>query len=326
MAVDSKANDIKIIRLYDAPIKAVWDAWSDPSQLAEWWGPRGFRITTASKDMRPWGTWRFTMHGPNNVDYPSLSTYIEVKDLARLVYDHGAPDASQPAFRTTVEFSEQLGKTPKTQMIMTMTLPSVEAAAAARKVVKEASGESTWDRLAEFLAKKLHGRSQFVINRSFNVSKLQMFEGWTNPEHLIQWLPPTGAMMKFIRADIRPNGSNFYVMEANAGTKMYGVSRYLAIDPPHGLIYLQQFCDEHEKPARHPMSATWPVTMQTTVAFEEEKSDQTRINLIWEPHGAVLPEELETFISARAGMTQGWTGLFNKLEEYLGRVFGAGRK
>jgi uncharacterized protein YndB with AHSA1/START domain len=63
-----------------------------------------------------------------------------------------------------------------------------------------------------------------------------------------------------------------------------------------------------------------------TVTFAEENPDQTRVNLIWEPDGTVLPEELETFINARAGMTQGWTGSFNKLDEYLGRVFGASRK
>ena len=114
-------------------------------------------------------------------------------------------------------------------------------------------------------------------------------------------------------------------MPTQSGANMYGQSQYLTIDPPHGISYLQQFCDEHERPARHPMAATWPVTMQTTVTFTEEKPNQTRVNLIWEPHGTVLPEELETFINARAGMTQGWTGSFNNLEEYLGKVFGVGR-
>ena len=39
-------NELRITRVYDAPVKAVWDAWTDPEQVGKWWGPRGFTITT----------------------------------------------------------------------------------------------------------------------------------------------------------------------------------------------------------------------------------------------------------------------------------------
>ena len=42
----------------------MWDAWTDAAQVAQWWGTRGFTITTHSKDVRPGGHWRYTMHGP----------------------------------------------------------------------------------------------------------------------------------------------------------------------------------------------------------------------------------------------------------------------
>ena len=38
--------------------------------------------------------------------------------------------------------------------------------------------------------------------------------------------------------------------------------------------------------------------------------------MTWEPYGPTTPEELATFIKARGGMTQGWTGSFDKLEGY----------
>jgi uncharacterized protein YndB with AHSA1/START domain len=85
------------------------------------------------------------------------------------------------------------------------------------------------------------------------------------------------------------------------------------------MVYTQQFCDENENLARHPMAATWPATMLTTVVLTAEGPDQTRVTVTWEPHGATTREELETFINARAGMTQGWTGSFDKLEEYLAK-------
>ena len=55
----------------------------------------------------------------------------------------------------------------------------------------------------------------------------------------------------------------------------------------------------------------------TTVKFTEEGPDRTRVTIIWEVHGKASPEEIDTFKKSKAGMTQGWTGSFDKLEEYL---------
>ena len=87
--------------------------------------------------------------------------YLEVEPSSRLVYDHGGIDDQPPMFRVTVQFSEHNGKT---KMEMCMALPSSEAAAEAKKFIKQAGGNSTWDRLAEFLTKELSGKEQFVIN------------------------------------------------------------------------------------------------------------------------------------------------------------------
>jgi uncharacterized protein YndB with AHSA1/START domain len=310
----NESNELKLTRIYDAPIKAVWDAWTDPKQVAQWWGPRGFTLTTHSKDLRPGGSWRYTMHGPDGVDYPNTTQYLEVETCSRLVYDHGASDGAPPVFRVTVLFEELKGQT---KMEMTMTLPTAEAAAEARKFIKKAGGDSTWDRLGEYLAKQSSGKESFVINRAFEAPIEQMYEVWTNPKHLCQWLAPTGFEMRFIRADIRPGGNSFYVMTGGQGLKMYGRVQYLEVRRPDRIVYTQQFCDEHEKISRHPLAPTWPETMLTTVTFIEEGSARTRVTVTWEPHGSVLPAELEVFIKGRGGMTQGWTGSFDKLEGYL---------
>ncbi|MGH7784944.1 MAG: SRPBCC domain-containing protein, partial [Candidatus Binatia bacterium] len=138
MPTKSKSAELKIIRVYDAPVDVVWDAWTDPVQVAQWWGPRGFTLTTHSKDLRNGGSWKYTMHGPDGTDYPNTTQYIEVEQHKKLVYDHGASDDSPPLFKVTVLFSEVEGG--KTKMDMTMTCPSVEAAEATRKFVKQAGG------------------------------------------------------------------------------------------------------------------------------------------------------------------------------------------
>src|SRR5205814_5168920 len=107
----SNSNEIHIVRAFDAPVKAVWDAWTDPVQVAQWWGPRGFTITTHSKDLRAGGHWNYTMHGPDGTDWVNKTKYLEVEKYSRLVYDHGGNDEQAPLFRVIAVFSENKGKT-----------------------------------------------------------------------------------------------------------------------------------------------------------------------------------------------------------------------
>ncbi len=201
-----------------------------------------------------------------------------------------------------------------------MALATAEAAAETRKFIKQAGGESTWDRFAEYLAERIEHKERFVINRSFDAPIAVMYEMWTKPEHMSTWSPPTGFTMSFIRADIRVGGGSFYLMtngSSENNVTMYGRVAYLEMDKPNRLVYTQQFCDEHENISRHPMAPTWPETMLTTVHFTEETPNRTRVTVTWEAHGAVTAEELDVFMKARGGMTMGWTGSFDKLEVQL---------
>lgn len=313
MSAKNQSNEIRITRLYDAPVKTVWEAWTDPAQAAHWWGPRGFTITTHSKELRVGGQWKYTMHGPDGKDWPNITEYLEIEVGKKLVYDHGATETEPPRFRVTVLFSEVNGKT---LMDMTMVLATPDAAAETRKFIKAAGGNGTWDRLAEYLDKQTTGKDKFVIARSFDVPIETMFEMWVNPEHVARWLPPTGAEMQFKHADIRSGGSSSYVMTGAYGT-MYGRAEYLSIEKPHRIVYLQQFCDEHGAISRHPLAPTWPETMKTTVTLFAEGPETTRVRVEWEVHGAFTPDELRTFVEGKAGMAQGWTGSFDKLEAVL---------
>lgn len=314
MVAKSKANELRVVRLYHAPLKTVWQAWVDPLQVAKWWGPRGFTLTTTSRDVRPGGTWIFTMHGPDGVDYPNKVLFLEVDAYKRLVYDHGANDDQPPMFRVTVVFREVKDGT---EMEMIMTLPTAEAAAETRKFVKKANGETTWDRLAEFLIKESAGREQFVINRSFAAPIGLVYEMWTDPKHLAKWMGPTGSTTEFLRADIRAGGSSVYKMVTSGMGLLYGRAQYLELSRPHRVVYTQQFVDAQEMVIRHPMAKSWPETMLTTITLAAEADDQTRVTIVWEPHGKVTAEELQTFVAARTSMTGGWSGSFDALDQYL---------
>lgn len=313
--VKNKANEIHLSRIYDAPVRMVWDAWTQDDQVAQWWGPRGFTITTHSKDLRPGGHWNYTMHGPDGIDYVNKTQYLEVVTHSKMVYDHGGNDEQKPLFRVTVLFNEVDGKT---HMEMTMALATPEAAEDTKKFIKKAGGDSTWDRLAEYLEKSATKKEVFFINRSFQAPLEKMFEVWTTPEHLARWVAPTGFTLKYVKADIKPGGESFYSMTDPSGQHtMYGKAKYLEISKPHRIVYTQQFADEKGNVARHPMSPTWPETMLTTVVFTAEGPNQTRVTLTWELTDKATPVEADTFVKARSGMYGGWTGSFDQLDGYL---------
>src|SRR5688572_5404006 len=248
MPARSSSNEIRLTRVYDAPLQSVWEAWTVPEEIAQWWGPRGFTLTTHSRDLRVGGHWHYTMHGPDGTDYENTTQYLEVEPQARLVYDHGGHLDRPPLFRVTVLFTEQDGRT---RLELNFAFATPEIATEMRGFIRKAGGESTWDRLAEHVGKRCNGRETFVINRSFDAPIARVFDVWTDPAHLVRWLPPAGSQMRFIRADITPGGSAFVVIGGAHGS-MHVRSDYLEVDPPRRLVYAQQFCDEHERPSRHP--------------------------------------------------------------------------
>lgn len=317
MAARNKPNEIRLTRVYDAPLAAVWDAFTDPDQCAQWWGPRGFTLTTHSKDLRPGGSWIYTMHGPDGVDYPNWTLYHEVDKHRKLVYDHGGNADRPPLFRVTVLFSEFDGET---TMELTMSLPSAEQAEATRKLIRKAGGNSTWDRLAEYLDATRNGRDSFVINRSFEAPIGVVFEMWTDPRHLVRWLPPAGFDMEILRADIAAGGSCFFRMSNGKGISFHGRFDYREIVAPHRIVYGQRFCDAAENEAHHPGMPEFPSTMQTTVLLAREGEMATRVTVVSTIDGETGAREIEAFRNERSGMTLGWTGSFDALERLLART------
>ena len=143
-------REIVVTRLLDAPRELVFEAWTDPLHVAQWWGPNGFTNTIQEMDVRPGGVWRLIMHGPDGVDYPNRIDYIEVVRPSRLVYNHSGPEEDEhPQFHVTVTFEEEDGKT-------RLTMRSVFPTAAERDhVIKEygalEGANQTMGRLAEYL-------------------------------------------------------------------------------------------------------------------------------------------------------------------------------
>ena len=311
-----KPNELQIIRIYDAPAKLVWEAWTDPDQVGKWWGPRGFTITTKHRDLRVGGQWIYTMHGPDGTDYPNITTYHVVEPYKKLVYDHGGNADRPKLFTVTVTFEEHKGKT---TMNMIMALDTAEAAKETKKFIKKAGGNGTWDRLGEHLEKRSKDRDTFIINRSFEADLETVYQMWTQPERYIRWLGPEGAQAKFIRADVRVGGTSQWSMSMGEGNVKHGQLHYKEITPNASFVYTQNFCDEEGRATPAPFPMSYPKSLRTTTTFTEEAPGQTRVTVMWEIDGTASAEERKNFLDMRPVMTEGWSQSFDKIDELLSK-------
>jgi len=100
-------RELVTTRLLDAPPERVFRAFSEAEHLAQWWGPTGFTNTFHEFDLRAGATWRYTMHGPNDADYPNESAFVEILEPQRIVIDH----VSGPRFQLTITLVPEAGKT-----------------------------------------------------------------------------------------------------------------------------------------------------------------------------------------------------------------------
>ena len=106
MESNTKDRELLLIRTLDFPIELVWEVWTKPEHLANWWGPSGFTNTVYTMDMTPGGQFHLTMHGPDGTDYVNKSTYKEVIEHKRISYEH-----FNPGFVATIDFEAQGDKT-----------------------------------------------------------------------------------------------------------------------------------------------------------------------------------------------------------------------
>jgi uncharacterized protein YndB with AHSA1/START domain len=142
-------REIVIRRVFDAPRRLVWNAWTDPRHIDHWWGPTGFRNATASMDFRVGGMWRFLMHGPAGTDYPNRIRYREIVETERLVFDHGSDIDDDPEmFGVTVTFEAKGGRTEVTMRSLFATTAQCEAVKGFGAVE---GGNQALERLAGYL-------------------------------------------------------------------------------------------------------------------------------------------------------------------------------
>jgi uncharacterized protein YndB with AHSA1/START domain len=153
--VKPQERDYAFTRFIDAPRERVFKAWTDPKDLAQWWGPKGFTNPVCELDARPGGAIRIDMRGPDGGVYPVKGIVHEISEPARIVFTSSAFEDEQGEARlqvlNTVVLIGHMGRTR-----VSVTANVVKAAPSVSDAV--AGMEEGWDQSLDRLAGLLEER------------------------------------------------------------------------------------------------------------------------------------------------------------------------
>jgi uncharacterized protein YndB with AHSA1/START domain len=106
---NSPKPEFRMTRVFDAPKRLVFEAWSNAEYVSRWFTPAPLTTPTCEVDFRAGGAFRVVMRTPDGVEFPMDAKFVEVVPGERIVFAaklHGGLDV-----HTTVIFSEHEGKT-----------------------------------------------------------------------------------------------------------------------------------------------------------------------------------------------------------------------
>jgi len=129
MAVERPSErEMVVTRVFDAPVRMVFDAWTKPELFQLWWAPKssGVPMLSCEMDVRTGGGYRITFQRDGGQAMAFFGKYIEVSPPSRLVWtNEEGPDGSV----TTVTFEEE--EDGRTRLTLRELYPSKEALDAA---------------------------------------------------------------------------------------------------------------------------------------------------------------------------------------------------
>ena len=294
------SREINIRRVFAAPRAAVYAAWTDPQQLPLWWGPNGFTATVHAMDVRPGGTWRMTMHGPDGRDYSNHIIYEVVEAPARLVYRFEPEPGAEPVHCTfTVTFAERGAET---LVHLKMAFPDAKAREDnARAYHSVDGGVQHLARLAQQLGETdAAPKPQLEFTRDFAAPLKTVFAAWSEAEVLRQWWGPRGFTCPVCEFDATPGGAVVIHMQGPDG-RVYPMSATVAeIEPPLRMVWVTE-----------PLNASGDPMFSGRIEMKfEAQGERTRVTIqiqnLW------ASAEGAPFL---AGAQAGWASMLDRLVE-----------
>ncbi|WP_394973855.1 SRPBCC domain-containing protein [uncultured Croceitalea sp.] len=80
-----KDRTLTIEKTFNAPIKLVWDAWTQSEHILKWWAPNGMDIKVIEHNFEVGGKWKYSMSMPDGNEFISEGIYKEIVELKKII-------------------------------------------------------------------------------------------------------------------------------------------------------------------------------------------------------------------------------------------------
>jgi uncharacterized protein YndB with AHSA1/START domain len=132
-SVDKENRTITVQREFAAELPLVWDAYTKPEILDQWWAPKPWKARTKSMDFREGGSWHYAMVGPAGEEHWAVANYIKIQDQKEFIGLDAFTDADaninpdMPKSKWDVTFTDKGEKTHVQSLISYDDLAHLEA-------------------------------------------------------------------------------------------------------------------------------------------------------------------------------------------------------
>ncbi len=264
-SIPAHLRSLELTRTFDAPRKLVWQAWTEPKHIREWWGPHGFDAPNPSVDLRVGGKIRLDMRDPLGSVFPVTATITDLTPPEKMVWVSGLPGPDgrmlMEAEQAFVFTEEKGGKT--TLTIRVKVISAVAEMLAGLEGQREGWNESL-DKFGEHVDLFRWGafggagraeRTSFtvpgdrpvaIIRRTFDAPRELVWQALTDAKMRVEWWGPAKYVTKVRAFDVRPGGK--WAIDHIDGGKTYAFSgEFSEVRKPMRLV--NTFCFEGYPPA-----------------------------------------------------------------------------
>lgn len=157
-AAESQTSDREIVitREFDAARELLWDVWTEPKHVENWFGPAGFTTKVIESDLKPGGVSQYIMVGPDGKEYPGKGVYKEIVRPERIVstdefgddFDAGGIDLPEGMILTAL--FDDLGE--KTRLTLRTSHPTPEDRKKHEDMGVVDGWNSSFDKLDKYLS------------------------------------------------------------------------------------------------------------------------------------------------------------------------------
>lgn len=180
--VNKENNTVNVEREFETNLDLVWDAWTKPEILDQWWAPKPYRTITKSMDFREGGTWLYYMLSPENDkhwcknDYLKIDTKKSYSGLDAFCDENGVTNKDMPRTQWTNTFTENANTT------LVSIVATYESLADLEKIISLGFQEGftmALENLDAYIEQKFKLRSELKINNNARVTTYLNFDGKT---------------------------------------------------------------------------------------------------------------------------------------------------